>query len=252
MVSQRRRASEMEFMPLPKKNPRLKVIPAVTALNQQGLTLVEVLVTTAILSLVLALIYGTLVASIKAKEYAEKVADLEQAGLTVLNLIISDLESAFIYNQEIAFFFGTDKQIEDADADGLSLTAGGERNLLKRRGSPTAITYFVKLSPQDAKSLTLFRKETPFGSDRSAETEAVFAIVDNVKSLNLQYFDGESWQDSWDGGIEKSLPGAVKIDLIISSPKTTGNSVFETALEEAFSTVATPIIDNVGLDYGKQ
>jgi len=233
----------MKFMPLRNKRRKPIVSSAVPLQNQQGLTLVEVLVTTAILSLILALIYGTLVASLKAKEYAERIADLEQSGLTALDLIVSDVESAFIYNQEGAFFSGTDRRIRGNEADTLSLTTCGERNLSKKYRGPTAIAYFIEPDPQDGETLVLLRRESPFGGAGSSENGAVFTVVDNVRSLNFQYFDGEAWQDSWGLSIDTRLPAAVKIDLVISFSDYPSPTSSETALEETFSTTVTPIID---------
>lgn len=45
-----------------------------------------------------------------------------------------------------------------------------------------------------------------------------FLVAPEVKELTFQYFDGSSWQDSWDGGETKGPPLAIAITLRLTSP----------------------------------
>ena len=104
------------------------------------------------------------------------------------------------------------------------------------------IVYYIGPSPEDETVLSLMRVETTTldtddlqdlleGLMSSAPTEQTIedlglqgvhsaALIDYVAGLNLRYFDGDDWVDTWDMDEEGHLPGAVEITLTVTDAET--------------------------------
>lgn len=60
-------------------------------------------------------------------------------------------------------------------------------------------------------------------SDEVQEMLRSSVLMDNVAGLNIRYFDGSDWADSWDMEEEQQLPQALEITLSVTDPDNKGN-----------------------------
>jgi len=54
------------------------------------------------------------------------------------------------------------------------------------------------------------------------ETLRTSVLVDNIAGLNIRYFDGTDWVDTWDMEEESTLPKALEITLSVTDPENKG------------------------------
>ena len=52
------------------------------------------------------------------------------------------------------------------------------------------------------------------------EDDEWFPILNNVKTISFEYFEDEKWQKEWKSNDMKSLPGAVRVSLVLENDKT--------------------------------
>jgi hypothetical protein len=50
-------------------------------------------------------------------------------------------------------------------------------------------------------------------------------LVDNIAGLNIRYFDGNDWLDTWDMDEEKAIPKAAEITLSVTDPENKGKAI---------------------------
>jgi len=110
------------------------------------------------------------------------------------------------------------------------------------------VIYYIGQNPEVDNVLSLMRVETsdlntqnvqdlmsqlqvsPSSSTQSSSSSALndedlqntlksSILVDNIAGLNIRYFDGTDWVDTWDMEEEKTIPKAVEITLSVTDPE---------------------------------
>ena len=195
-------------------------------MKKNGFTLLEILMTLAILSVVFSLLYMTFNQSMMVMAAAGDRAEVIQEGRLILERMGAELKGSFISppgNRPPAFRYGlvgrSSKEGEyyHDQLDFSSLTPphadiqGGEGEILE-------IGYLLEREP-GGKGLTLFRRQgEPMDGDlqRGGRT---LSIRDGVRGLSFTYFDrqGES-QKEWNSleGVRRyQLPSRIEILLTL-------------------------------------
>jgi prepilin-type N-terminal cleavage/methylation domain-containing protein len=195
-------------------------------MKKNGFTLLEILVTLAILSVVFSLLYMTFNQSMMVMAAAGDRAEVIQEGRLILERMGAELKGSFITpagNRPPVFPYGligrSSKEGEyyQDQLDFTSLTPpyadsqGGEGEILE-------IGYFLEREP-GGKGLTLFRRQDePLDGDlqRGGRT---LSIRDGVRGLSFTYFDRQGQtQKEWnslDGIRRYQLPSRIEILLTL-------------------------------------
>jgi hypothetical protein len=109
------------------------------------------------------------------------------------------------------------------------------------------------LARQELSVATSTEALSPF--DSSQVDEKSLTIADDVVDLSFQYFDGSTWQDSWDGTAAQSdgktplgPPPAIAITLTVRAPNATSPDVTVTyrhvvALQTANNFISAPAVN---------
>lgn len=175
-----------------------------------GFTLVEVILTLAILGYVVSCIYPCLIYTIEVKDRVESMSALNKVGQAIIRQITHDLEGCYnIQNPQVKDFEG----IENGEADSINFvttveSAPDENGV---RSDITEVGYRLEPNEQDPDYYVLLRREGFSVSGDPLKGGTLSEVFDRVKSFNLTYHDGEDWVDGWSGG----LPLAVKIEFIV-------------------------------------
>ncbi|MBU1221772.1 prepilin-type N-terminal cleavage/methylation domain-containing protein [Myxococcota bacterium] len=196
--------------------------------SHSGMTLIEVLVSLAIIALMTATVYSTIATSRKVQQANDDKArqyQLIRAGLTMLE---DDLTMAYLS-------LGEDTAAPErrtyfrAKMDGPGIRLGFStfshiRTSRKTRESDnSAVEYFLTDDPENPGRLALMRRETrrleqiPV-EDIPGET---WLSIPGVESLTFEFYDQtrDEWLDEWDtttiDGQINRLPNQVKIHLIV-------------------------------------
>ena len=186
--------------------------------GKKGFTLLELMLSLAIMGLVLLIIFGALRVGTRAWEKGEKDVAVHQRQRAVLDLLSQQIASACIYEIKMgddAFYFKGSE---------------GKMAFVSRSpivpGSVTGVV-FVRYTIQEGdgqekKQLKLFEKDAGFLKEEdleSQEEEDLFTLISGIQVLQFEYLKEEEnksemdWQVSWDPSEEKGLPLAVRISL---------------------------------------
>jgi type II secretion system protein J len=195
-------------------------------LKKNGFTLLEILMTLAILSVVFSLLYMTFNQSMMVMAAAGDRAEVIQEGRLILERIGAELKGGFISNPGNslpAFRYGlvgrTSKEGEYYQ-DQLDFTSlappyadiqGGEGEILE-------IGYFLEREP-GGKGLTLFRRQDEALDGDLQRGGRTLSIRDGVRGLSFTYFDRQGQtQKEWnslDGIHRNELPTRIEIHLTL-------------------------------------
>jgi len=168
-----------------------------------GFTLIEVLVSVAILSIVLASIYGTFFLSHRAIEGMDESMTKLQESRRALDILKRELDSAvFIPENGKTFFRMQDRDIYGKQASQLTFTA-----FSVLRPGLSRIAYYIE--DKDRK-LYLYKKvASPFGKQETEGAE----IIEDLDAFAVEVRYNDKWIKIWDTDINKNMPDEVRISL---------------------------------------
>jgi len=185
-----------------------------TDLIRYGFTLFELVIALAIFTIISGAVYGTLRNGVAAQRTGERNAEILQIARTVLARIVSDVRSAYTSEEGVfrGEMVGEDEVGTDVDLDTLrfvathtpKVDATGEMDLAN-------IEYYID-DDEDTDERGLMCRQSPV-VDLVEQQENTLEIAAEIRSLNLRYYDGTDWQDTWDSSGDGVLPLSVEISI---------------------------------------
>jgi general secretion pathway protein J len=207
------------------------------------MTLLEVLVSIAVVSMIGTVLYGAFHGMSRARRGMEEVCDRHHQGRAALSRMARELSSAFI-SLHIPFgtatatvlpqqtlFVGTDSQ----PADRVDFTSFSHRRLRadSHESDQNELSYFASRNP-DSGGIDLVRRESRYLDSDAIKGGVVQVLADNIESFDLRYLDAQTneWVDSWDtmqaAGQLGRLPSQVWITLVLHTGDDSPPARFET------------------------
>lgn len=239
-----------------KSNP---IIPSHLSLlrAQEGFTLIEILMVTALLAILSATVFATWNGVVRSKSIIDQERVTIRSAQYVMSRMMRELagfekdplssngaeksenpapgEFGAPGGQNVSYLIGTHKTLEHGSNDSIrfvSSSAGqamlgtlanfGLVEIEYRLEKPKDIsTSSPELAPEHAEDeYVLVREEKPAAvsnTDLQEKRRFVFPVAEHLTSLGLRYFDGALWKDSWESA-NKNLPEAVEITLAFKTP----------------------------------
>lgn len=222
--------------------------------NERGFTLIEIMVATVITMMIIGSVYAAFRSSLKVYQRDETRIIMLQRCRFSLDRIARDISNLYFVSddEELKLFaedFSDSETTMDKDMisfvaivepkladyipaeESSTLTNEEEENTLP--SDLARIIYYIGPNPEDETIQSLMRIETTnldteelqntmeeltssSPSEELQESLRSSILVDYVAGLNIRYFDGSEWVDSWDMDEEEGLPSAVEITLSIS------------------------------------
>ena len=196
-------------------------------LRQHGFTLIELLVAVALIATVLAMVYGSYIATTRSAQACKSRIALSEQGRKTLEQIArhvrcsyagsvcdntEDVEAGSDQTQtepgDRVNYFNGDTDAPDGEVLHLVTTCGLSGEKRATDGLFEVVYRFDKRTSELALSLVRF-----VAASREAERRDWRVIADEIESIDLAFFDGEQWLGRWDFEDKKELPRAVRIEI---------------------------------------
>lgn len=219
-----------------------------------ALTLIEVMISSALMAMILIAAYLCLNACIKGRDLVEPRADIFQTARVTLALVSADLRGACPLPGDSAFL-GMQRMVGEVEADNLDFATHNFTPRAANQGDFCEVSYYVQPDPQTG-HFSLWRRRNPTLAPDPLAGGSKEEIATDILGVRFEYSDGTDWYDNW-GEVEGAakaensqrdqsnltgLPEAVRITLMLdSNPKSktdpkTGERDIERPL--VFQTVA--------------
>ena len=184
--------------------------------NNRAFTLLEMLVATAMISVLAGSFYATLRVAFRAQRSALQTIEPVRKAKLAVNLLRADIQSALVPNGVLTGSFlgedATDASGRDGDVLLLHCTNPGPEEV-EGTGDVRMVEIYCEPA-DDGTGLSLVRRITSNLLAPRVEEPPEEVLCRGLWSFNLRYFDGSDWQDSWDSGTRDNvLPLAVEVTI---------------------------------------
>ena len=199
---------------------------------RRAFTLIEIVISSALMSLILVSAYLCLNAGMAGKKMVEPRADIFQSARVALALVSADLRGACRLPGDAAFL-GMKRMVGDVEADNLDFATHNYTPRRAREGDFCEVSYYAEQNPQTGR-FSLWRRRNPKLAPDPLAGGSKEEIARDVLGARFEYSDGLDWYDNWGEvkGAAKAanslkepsnlsgLPKAVRITLLFdSNPK---------------------------------
>lgn len=195
---------------------------------QRGLTLIEIMISIAILSFMMVMTWTTTSSSLDTKNRSEIDQERNHELRVAMNVMVHDISSAYLSLNEDTnqdnrrtVFIGKSQ----SPVDELRFSSLGHRVLWAdaNESEQALISYSVKSDRDDPSKSNLIRRESRRLSNEPWENEPAEAdiLLRDVERVQFEYFDwrDNEWRDSWNtinADAEKGkLPERVRITVTV-------------------------------------
>jgi prepilin-type N-terminal cleavage/methylation domain-containing protein len=174
--------------------------------EDRGFTLVETIMTLAILVVLLGIVFSALRLGIRSWEKGEAVIESSAAKRTITSKFAGEIGSAYPYTEKteggsLVLFSGGQAALGFVTAGGYGLY-----------GAPWGGAKWVYYSVRDGK-LTVREKTVPAVNVRADEGGRLIELDEGVAAIAFEYLGEDGWVETWDAAGENGLPMAVKINI---------------------------------------
>lgn len=197
--------------------------------GQRGLTLIEVLVSVALLAMIATLIYGAFDSLSRAKKGEAQRGDRARQARGALDRMARELTSAYLtmhtpppsLQTRVVAFMGRNGMPYDR----VDFASFAHRRVDKdaKESDQAEIGFFALPDPDKENKVDLVRREqTP--PDQDPQRGGVVSVLcEDIESFDVRYFDPTTgqWLETWDStnvtGQQNRLPYEVKITLVLKN-----------------------------------
>jgi hypothetical protein len=199
--------------------------PASRQRQAAAFTLVELVISGALMSVILVAAYACLNAGASSQKLIETRAEATQSARVALALITADLRSACQLSKDYDLL-GMHRMIGEIEADNLDFATHHYSPRRPREADYCQLSYFLEKDPATGE-FTLFRRRNPALAPDPLAGGRREEIARGLRGLKFEYYDGFDWYDEWgdlDGRRRKQqsildppnlygMPEAVRITL---------------------------------------
>jgi len=192
---------------------------------QAGFTLLELMIALFILMLVMVMIMGSFNAVVHSKLHGEARLNVDRQGRAILwelaNEITGTVQTLGIVSNVLLQGMGQTRSGAPVDAITISTLAAGHRRAITGFDAEELVSYSVTPNPKVRGWYILSRiQRSGLLTSGTSFAPPPSELADNVISLHLKYFNGQTWLESWDSTAlppPTQLPMAVSIDLVLGT-----------------------------------
>ena len=199
--------------------------------RQAGLTLLEIMIASAIMVVMMALAWRTISNASDSRRTFEKYEERNHELRMALGRVVRDFESAYLSrNEDITAGHPRTMLIAKSGSKvpEIRFSTLGHRALWAdaNESEQTVIWYLAHNDPEHSGQVDLIRREQRRESNMPPEEEAseYDVLVHDISSVKIEFWNWKNleWVDTWDttqsDGQRGMLPSRVRITLIVKSP----------------------------------
>lgn len=197
--------------------------------RRRGFTLIEVLISIAILAAITSLLFGAFSALKRSKDGLSRMQDRQREGRLAMARITRELQSAYLsahmpLNQALLVQKTIFKSERGTPADRLDFTAFANQRLDKNShvSDQCELSYFGSPNPDGSGTNDLVRRIDTEIDLEPTKGGRVEVLATDIDLFDLQYLDAQTgqWQESWDTtqstGQPDRLPLQVRVILVLN------------------------------------
>ena len=158
-------------------------------------TLVELMVSSALMAIILGSAYLCFSAGIDSRKMIETRSDISQTARVALELMSADLRAATPLSADNDFL-GMARQVDGTDASNLDFATHHYRPLGKAQADWAEISYYID-KDMESGLLNLYRRRDPTPDPEPLIGGSKELIAENVRGLSVLYYDGFDWFETW-------------------------------------------------------
>jgi prepilin-type N-terminal cleavage/methylation domain-containing protein len=195
--------------------------------SRRAFTLIEVMVSIALLTMIGAVVVATLRNSLRARDMLAVNDGVQQSARVALERLSRELRLAYLtpntsaVNTYQTVFIATD----DDPVDEVWFTSLAHRPLYKNTHEcdQTEVTLWAEPDPENPNLQVLLHREAPRIDEEPDIDGTILPLAHGVKRFDLRFLDGQTgeWMEEWSTTSTETpnrLPRAVKLVLVISAP----------------------------------
>ena len=217
-----------------------------------GFTLMEMVISAALMSLILVTAYLCFDAGIRGRRMIEPRVEVFQNARVAMSLISADLRSACPLSKDFDFL-GIHRMVGSMPGDNLDFATHNYTPHRDREADFCETSFFLDKDPETGR-FSLFRRRNPIPAPDPLSGGSREEIATGLLGTRFEYFDGLDWYDTWGDETGKKqeasnrdqpnlvgLPEAVRITLWFDSDpqvKLTAATASRTNVPMVFQTVA--------------
>jgi general secretion pathway protein J len=197
--------------------------------RRRGFTLLEVLISIAILAAITSLLFGAFSALKRSKDGLSRVQDRQREGRLAMTRITRELQSAYVsahlpLNQALIQQKTIFKGERGTPADRVDFTAFANRRLEKDEhvSDQCELSYFGSPNPDGSGTNDLVRRIDTTLDLEPTKGGRIEVLATDIDLFDLQYLDAQTgqWQETWDTsqttGQPDRLPLQVRVILVLN------------------------------------
>lgn len=192
-----------------------------------GFTLLEIMVSLAILGVIAVLTWSTMGTTLKIRDYLAEENVLDRSARIALDRITRELQLAYLTESVTAVntyrtvFVGQDGN--ETDSIWFATLAHHRTVRDSRECDQTEITLWTEDDPENRGRQVLLHREAPRVDQEPDKDGVISPLATSVNRFELRYLDPTTneWRDDWDtAGTEtpNRLPRAVQVVLTLLGP----------------------------------
>ncbi len=189
-----------------------------TRRQRAGFTLLEMLLAMGLMAMLAGALYASLSAGFRGRRAAEEALDPARRADAAMAMLGADLLSATPPTGLLAGeFTAQDARGEDGEpADELRFHALAPDQRGARPASPVRRVKFGIAADEETGETVLVRRTTVNLLAPQEPEPSVEVLARRVRSLDLAFYDGTAWLDSWDStAVGDVLPVAVRVSIAV-------------------------------------
>ncbi|MGE3454242.1 MAG: type II secretion system protein GspJ [Kofleriaceae bacterium] len=199
--------------------------------GQSGLTLIEVMIASAVLVVMMSLAWRTISNTSNARKTFEQYEERNHELRMALSRVVGDFEAAYLSrNEDTNATHPRTMMIGKASSrfPEIRFSTLGHRVLWAdaNESEQTVISYLTRSNPDKPGATDWIRREQRRPSNEPPDDEPAEydVLVSDIQSFKIEYWNWKSieWQDTWDttqaDGQKGWLPSRVRITVVTKDP----------------------------------